>query len=352
MRKFLYLTIALFELFISCRRSDSTDIIEVAKFEETIKLAVGEGCDLPGFPFTIGLIDSLLIVNTGDAPFIHFCDTLNFKEISNFGIKGKGPNEFIYLQFFNDFNNDKSGIWLFDANSRKLYLYKIKDLISFQNLIKPLQTEFLSPLTAIETSLTYISDTLIIGGSYSNIGQLFFLNQVKHTIRWTQYSPTVKHSSPSNELGQLYFGIVQKKPDCSKTVCVLRYFKRIIINDLKGNKFITIRTDQPEQFFPNANIDLNYLNSLNYMYFDLYCTDRFIYALYLNVNSKQLLDDGFSTSQIQVFDYDGRAKMQILLDRAINNIAVDEINGTIFGLNKFQENKIYKIRLPKELMER
>jgi hypothetical protein len=339
-------------LLVSCKSVDKDSIIEVKDFPNKYLLNGDQSWEIPYMPNCIGLIDSILIMDNENEPFMVFTDTINFSSYSKFGFKGKGPNEFIYLKFYNDIGNNGKSIWVSDPNKRNLLLYNINDLIRNRKNVEPIQKIYLSPLTAIETSIVTAGDSVLFGGSYSKIGQVFKFNTDKKSINWLPYWPIVKYQEPSDELGQLYYGIVRKKPDGSKVVCALRYFKEIIIIDTHNGKHVRIRTDQPEQYFPFGNINLDYLQTLNYMYFDLYCTNNYIYALFLNVSNRQLLDDGWKKSLIHVIDYNGNSIAELSVDKAINSIAVDENSGIIFGFNKFQDSKMYKFHVPKEFMNR
>lgn len=345
MKKIYFFQFFVVCLFYSCSISEKDIAINVASFPK-ISILVGDaGHEMLGIPIDIGLKDSILVMNSIVEPFIRFYDTINFREIGNFGRKGKGPNEFIYLRFYDDFSKNKTDAWFFDPNGRKLLKYNVQELISLPALLKPIKVIFMPYLSAIETCIVNISDSLIIGGSYSKNGQQFFYNPINQSIMWTTYFPKIKYEGESEELGQLYYGIVRKKPDCTKVVCALRFFKRIIITDVRSNASITLKTNQPEQYFPKSNIDLNYLQGLRFMYLDLCCCEKFIFALYADVTSKQLDDYGFSKSRIQVFDYSGKPIAEMTIDQQINSISVDEENGLIFGSNR-ANGMIYKFKIP------
>jgi len=342
--------IFIIQLVVSCKSVDNSNYLEIRDFNIKYNLSSDQGYELTFMPNCIGLIDSILIMDNAKEPFIVFLDTSNYVCLSKFGFKGKGPNEFIYLKNNNDIVNNGTNIWVTDPNRRLLFLYNINDLLSNKKIIVPIQKEYLSPLTAIETSIVNVGDSIVIGGSYSNSGQIFIFNKISKTVKWIPYSDVIKHEKPSNELGQLYYGTVRKKPDETKIVCGLKYFKEIIILDTKTKQYTRIKINQPEQHLPKANIDLDYLQSINCMYYDIYCTNRHIYALFLNVTSKELVDSGFETSEIHVFNYNGKPIAQLFLGKAINKIAVDENKGVIFGFNKFQNSTIYKFNLPNDFL--
>ena len=79
-------------------------------------------------------------------------------------------------------------------------------------------------------------------------------------------------------------------------------------------------------------------------YNDIDVSDNYIYALYVNVNVNETLnemldDDEVEESEIHVFDWDGNFLMRYILEGYYESFTIDERNNRFYAVNPYDISK-------------
>lgn len=134
------------------------------------------------------------------------------------------------------------------------------------------------------------------------------------------------------------------KPDLSKIAMGMLMFNQINILDLKENNNFTITAATGNTYLSKKYLDEH--EPIIY-YCDLECTDKYIYALYVNQKMSEWQRIAHPT-EIHVFDWNGNAVYKLKTQETLLNIDIDETGQKIYGLATEEQVFIYDI--PKELI--
>ncbi|HTO14455.1 MAG TPA: hypothetical protein VLZ83_01730, partial [Edaphocola sp.] len=141
--------------------------------------------------------------------------------IGSFGLKGRGPNEFLGPRYSNQLIMDSTGIkiWINDI---------IREKHSLINVSKSLESNktFVEKTFDIKAEhLFYFTDDKIIGNDDSKKGRIFTCNPKVQEKNYSSFFPVI----PQNFHYQFitHKNICKLKTDKSKIVSVMHYFKRI-----------------------------------------------------------------------------------------------------------------------------
>ena len=114
--------------------------------------------------------------------------------------------------------------------------------------------------------------------------------------------------------------------------------------DLKENNNFTITAATGNTYLSKKYLDEH--EPIIY-YCDLECTDKYIYALYVNQKMSEWQRIAHPT-EIHVFDWNGNAVYKLKTQETLLNIDIDETGQKIYGLATEEQVFIYDI--PKELI--
>ena len=179
----------------------------------------------------------------------------------------------------------------------------------------------------------------MVGRSMNQEGRLFYYDKKNEAINWVKYTPEIDNP-PTHNLHNLYAGPLKIRPDNSKIVHALLYFKRIDVFTSCAEHIISYALrDSPED--PGLFKDPNnpFPNTLMYYYMDLFLSDKLIYALNVNIPMKEFNDFDSGYSELHVFSFDGEFIDSYNLNHLIFSIAIDEDEGYLYGLRLPAENE-------------
>lgn len=332
MKKVVYLFITLF-FYSACTKKIIIDKKIVLNFPEE-KWLIGEELyyDEIGV-LEMNVIDTFMILRIP-----HKENMFNVYELSNqsfigsFGLKGKGPNEFLGPRYSNQFLIDSTGIkiWINDI---------IREKYSLINVTKSLESKktFVEKTFDINAEqLFYFHDDKILGNDDSKKGRMFKYNPKIKEKNYSSFFPVI----PQNFHYQFitHKNICKLKTDKSKIVSVMHYFKRIDFFTTNGE--IENSVIYQDDYSPSEIIERFEQNKLINYYEDVTVTNDLIFAVYTN----QLDDDVADVEkelEIHVFDWSGNPKYLLHVPEYVLNITIDEVNGYLYGLNYLSEDKNY-----------
>jgi len=328
-------------LLASCSIDDKYKTIKISEFPEVIS-AKGEVFEYNNPPHLIAnavyIIDSLIVLKNAmdESDFFFLFDKNNGNLIGSFGKRGRGPNEFLYPQVYDQYKkyDDSTYIWIHDLHQKKMALVNLnKSILRNDNAVLETITE---PDATSPVEMLKLPNGNLIGRSMSSEGRFFYHDIRSDSTKWVEFFPEVENPPYKHMMVNLYQGSTRIKPDNSKFVSALTYFKRIDVfsaDEVPTHMFSYVFDDSPENPEFPSEMGQSIPGTLMNYYFDLHLTENYIYAINLNITNEELnkeKDTGYS--ELHVFSWDGEAVACYKLNHLIFSFSIDEKNGYLYGL--------------------
>ena len=341
--KHYYVLLFLSTILSACESKNifqDNPIIHVTNFQDEVQI-IGKQKDIAPIG-TLGLhiIDTFIISTQSNLPeYLGVYQKEDGKKIKDLLPIGRGPNEFLDFTFKGQYCKNKEEIKLYFSDCNKGYFYEL-------NLTQTLQQDTLNiskisriPYRSFPTFATdsfYISKTYIpenqklIYLMHDSTGQVIYQYPLYDKVDFIRYNQI-------NSADRI-------KPDLSKIAMGMLMFNQINILDLKENNNFTITAATGNTYLSKKYLDEH--EPIIY-YCDLECTDKYIYALYVNQKMSEWQRIAHPT-EIHVFDWNGNAVYKLKTQETLLNIDIDETGQKIYGLATEEQVFIYDI--PKELI--
>ena len=284
---------------------------------------------------TLRIVDSILvIVNKEGDYFFEYYNCNNFELIGKYGIKGKGPGEFLYPLSTGEFIKKtltETIIQVYDMHRR---------IISDINLHKSINEEsYICKSYILKNDLKntggviFISDSLIGIVPDQGVPSRFIIyNNIDHSINHIPFIPRLaRWKIHRNNQYFLY---------ATGGHCVYQnqFFiaapggnGQLDFFDLTGNYLKTIHICDnnylKESKYPKSVMEID---GFNVFYSDLQIVNEEIYALFSIIKLPDL--EKITKSRIYVFDLEGNPKKEYILDKEIHRFAIDPVNKRFIGL--------------------
>ncbi len=345
-------TIILFLLFIAaCNTGNKKEIIIIKETDfQKDKMLIGEYLNIyptPHCPENILIIDSLLIIKNGDMcndDFFYIYNKNDNKFLNSFGKRGRGPKEFLSVKMSGQYVKNENSIKIWVHNRTGFKLINITRSVEENRIVIDDEIIYKSQEFHPVLDAFLLPNINIIGKSLTRLGRLFYYDSNDNKINWIEYFPKVTNP-PFDEdmIVNLYIGPTSISPDNSRIVSALELFKRIdVFSEKTDHLFSLVFDGSPENpdFYVNPNNPIP--NDLMHYYYDLFLTDKFIYALNINISEAEInkdLDSGYS--EIHVFCWAGKPIAIYRLNHLIYSITVDENKGYLYGLLLPDEKEFY-----------
>ena len=281
------------------------------------------------------------------------------KQISSIVKIGEGTDE--YLATLTGYANQieiENGIciWLFDHKKKRCVLIDWID----GNIRKEINVSSLS--SSIESSMKYfiLNDSLLLvynGGEaifVDNMGTLEdYFNPPKYNVfnyktgQWIMtYEPYNKFKYNTTMLAAMsLYSWDRIKPDRTKLAMSMVYLGQINIMDIATGKI----TGYYIKDTPNFDVLRKHSNfDMRFFYGQTLVDDDFIYGV-LNdsedalINGEYRFINGSDKTTLYVFDWNGNFKKVLILDKAMESIALDPVNKQIYLLtNGAEDEEVYR----------
>lgn len=286
-------------------------------------------CSLPyrvEIPNFFVQIDSsfLLITNNQDTLFQVINATNGV--IKNFGLRGKGPNEFINIvDVFNDREN--KCLYVFDDANRGISKIPYHSLMNgnfdgIEKMKMPKQSELFSQISARSGGVIYTP----LSGRHLITFEDSEQNQIN-----IDYPDLFEKQYFGEQKGYANYSAMSHCSLTNRTVVAMRYLPYFMI--IENNKIIKIvqtrdKFDEPlfrkSSMFPNDEAAI--------YYWQVVLTKNNIYLLNAGVTQNEF-QNGIIKTSIEVYDWTGNPVINIVPDFPIAFIEVDPIRKTIFGVS-------------------
>lgn len=340
-----FIAIVLF-LFTSCNMQKK-DFLE--QFTEKIPIKIQREEILQGQldPTAIYLMDDLILLHSRgrDNYLFSIIDTVDFKEISRFGIQGKGPMEIGACGFVSKINNDS--ILVLDITDYEVYLFSIKKILKGDQL----------PLTVYRTrnnvgsikcnSITITDiDHCIIGTGIFPEGRYALIDTTGLITECFVEYPEFKETTDKNPFINVmaYQSIICKQPNGSLLAGVDFEMIDIIECDTNGihlkNRIEYFKTEMKVTGYHKVK-DVSYpsvayskKSIIGFEQRHLQGTESFVYCLFsprtleeIGLHAKLLFTD------LVTFDWNGVPKIRYILDKEVSGVAISENNRKAYFLS-------------------
>ncbi len=299
----------------------------------------------PGFTF---VLDSLLIVyeRNVDNGFIKIFSLKDNAYLQGFGKRGRGPKEFSnVLQNFVETTGTKSlkAATIFDWGNARLVEWNIDSSLN-RNLLKINQSYTLPPKTILAQRAIFINDSTIVGTGGIDKGSMFFANTQNDSIWYSDLIPPLSEEiGTQKDIAELYRS--EFAVNYTKDLIVLsnKWFNQISFFDTEGTPKKIIKGKGNVLLKENSE-----MNRILY-YKDMGITEKYIYAVYLNMSYNQMkkaresYDSNGKTysTEIHVFDWEGNPVRKLIMkDKFLQFIDVDPQNHRIYSLDTFSNSKL------------
>lgn len=267
-------------------------------------------------PVYMKIVDSLLIIKSetsNNNMRFHVFNKETGAYKSSFGAVGRAKGEL--LEPFSLISCYNKNIYATGVGQNKIVKYNIPNLSENPN---DYIIENKLPFIINSVSVTYIKDDNYLF-AYNINNRFSILSNGKDTISTYSIYPVTSKSDLNIESARTnYFTLnsfISLKPDNSKFVNITRNGFILEIFNLKKTKIVQ---EQIKYYYmPKYNVDNGDVEDCVKGAGGITCTDDFIYVIFRDTNNSL-------TNKIAVFDWQGNAIKQYILNYPIVNIAIDE----------------------------
>ncbi|MDR1582932.1 MAG: hypothetical protein LBS55_06685 [Prevotellaceae bacterium] len=289
----------------------------------------------------VDVLDKYLIVSLyGDPYLTQIYDLKTLDLIGKFLLKGQGPNDFGYISII---KTAYPYFWVQDRVYENIRLINVEEIIADkQSTAKKVlhYDNIVEPFNAF-----YVNDTCLLIKSFDvNKGLYYFYYNPGNGVRShevTMYNYPVTSDILYSKMIPLADGM---KPDGNKIISISGVLDQIDILDMHHpEKSISVTTT-------NSQYDYEYIKNthseeMKTFYFSYpYCSDRLIFALYENNDTKDL-----NNIELHIIDWEGNPIYKLLLEQKIEIFSIDLNNGFMYGINKVEE-RLYRYDI-KDILE-
>ncbi len=348
----------LLSLMVACGTKEGGQPKELPSGETTINEAISRNEVLTGEEIPIDTVlfryayrlsvsgDRAVVLDLHNADnYCHVFTFPGFKYLSSFVPRGEGPQESLYADNVRFVGKDT--VWVLDDGKVRLMQYSgiadgtsprlVQSLKLDEKLLRPLDFDLLDGTTALIPDYSGENRFCRVDLQTGKIAEKFeALPEVDKEL--------LKESAPAVAMGWNSF--VALSPDGRTAVAATQYGDRLDIYDLKKGKHIAAwqGADGAPQFKTTPE-GYSFPTGRN-CHYGVQVTASRVYALYDGREFKEVIKQGDAFKQggrlIRVFAHDGKLLRNIVLDRRIAGLYVDEATQTLYGLDVNADEQIVK----------
>lgn len=330
-------------LFFACHDGNTSIFdaqnVVVPNFPEVQNLQ-GEKMDLEILGVNdIYVVDTFLIAfkATGYNNFFEVYSTISHQYLGKFLEQGRGPNEFLSVQYNYEFyrKNDNIILFVLDGAQQKRACFNLTQSLKRNQAI-------CDTIYRIRTSYNYfnLNDSLHAQLRPVLSNWIWEIQRNDGNQILAEYKILKSYVPKSISVNALAAGAI-KHPFRNDFVCNLLHFNQLNIFSVDRQKNVSISYGEPINIFETLKRPDSEL--MNY-YVSMVPTAEYIYALYVGKPDKQY-PYWEGAVEIHVYDWEGQPISKMAIPENIIYFAVDEINKYIYGLKITEEIFRYKYEL-------
>ena len=285
------------------------------------------------------IIDTFLFAykGSGHNDFFEIYSTNNLQYLGKFLSQGRGPGEFLSIQFTQNYflKNGDLVLWVSDGALQKRALLNITQSLQAGRTI-------CDTIYRINPDYDYfqVNDSMVLLRKYIP-GNISLSVQNQHTGETTsEYNFFKSYIPKSIPIPLLSMGIA-KHPEKDLFASNMLFFNQINIfsPDMKTN--FSLSYQPPIDIFKTAKLpDSDFI----LYYSSLRVSSEYIYALYIN-KKNDLFSHAEGATELHVLNWEGAPVTKIQIPDNIIYFAVDEIHHYIYGLKGNEELFRYKFEI-------
>lgn len=310
MKKLFYLFIGVF-LFCSCTHTQNTTsiVFPAEKSLTAIKVPVNE---VFSADFITKKGDYLFVISAGSDTTIYMYTLPDLKFMKNFGVKGKGPDEF-QLPMFVESSKEDLILWGFS----KLNLVRRFAIDSTANIVK--EEDYYLKKYETFNQMHLIRDSIFI---YSLVPTNYVIRE--YDLKNQEYLGKIDIAPDrDNDNPSLYSNRGVMTANDSSIVYVYNFKRQIDIYDSETLSLKKTLAGDYTYRKPTERFDEN----VKY-YLDVVPGKKYFYALYRGDSEKNVPEN---IDVVEVFTYDGTPVVKYRFDISPDLYYVDEENGIMYG---------------------
>jgi len=317
----------MFFLYTSCENTSPEDkLFPIKKNIIANKMNIEEILGKINF---MKCVNNYLVFTGKNLDFQTQCQLINkeTKESYFFGERGEGPGKLLQSTVILQLSDVKIGIY--DLGKRTLFSFFIDSIISKSSAYQP-EVHF-SKLNFSLLSIGYLeAHRYVATGLTNELKRFMILDENGIILSMEGELPPKTHEQTGNILhSYAYWGQLTTNAKEKRTAICTNYAGIIQIYDLANNEVQLIK--EHNLFFANyddnnGNLGINSKTRWGYLSID--SNDNYIFALYSGINQVGNEHDGsyFKSNIIHVFDWNGNPVCQLLIDKKMQVICVDDSN--------------------------
>lgn len=287
------------------------------------------------------VVDTFLIAfkASGHNDFFEIYSTNDFRYLGHYLSKGRGPNEFLSVQYYDNYyqKNDDIILWISDHALQKKAQFNLTQSVKQQKTVCDTIFRFSCSLSSSYQNINMNDSIVVI--TYHVPGNIKYLVENSRTHQVISEGEFLKSNLPQRVDDCILNMLMVKHPERELIACFPMCFNQINLFSPKLGECSSISYQLPVDRFKVANQP----DSLLVAYYSTFSpTSQNVYALYVNQQQKKY---PYWDLPIEIHEYDwcGKPVSKICLPNNIVYFAVDEKHQCIYAMNAVEEIFRYKV---------
>lgn len=340
MRIFTYIFVLL--LLVQCRVDNKTIMIDDIVANDTLvsnSLKVKENILMPTKIFAIK--DKLVVFDHTKNNIFKVFKTSDLEFIYSFGNKGKGPDEFAFI--------DPNSMKIINNELCFLDNHTIKWISVEDDKMSITKTKTIKIEKAPTNRLCLMNDSIYVADAFNNDEFKYEFQKVninkKEVIE--QFSNYPKEKIDFKKEIDKYLAFMKastSNPKNDRFVSFYLYFNRLKIFDINGKLLndIVIKSNHPKYKPEEKNNNIIYR-------VEPFATNEFIYVLNIE-KSKRDFESNISTfmPKLEIWSWQGKLLKKYFLDKPIIAFTISDDNSKLYGTSILKMDEIYEFDLPEQ----
>jgi TolB-like protein len=309
-----------------------------------------------GGPDTFGTVSEItpvgnyiVVTDRGGPPHVNVFDRASGQLVRRFGGTGRGPREFLGVNWLFRESHDPPRVWLFDYMLRRGSLL---DLDATDSLI--IADQFRIEVAAQIRYPAILGDTIVAGGFYPDMVFLIMdrdQNVLSRVIGDLPY--TVNDVEGDFALGMLNKNWTAFDPSRSRVVVAYQRVNRIDFFRINGTQFVSGTSPRtiPAPTYRFAPDGTFVFEEMSPVYWNVTASDNYVYALFNGAPMDFDLPQKMAY-RVDVFTWDGEYVTEFVLDHDITAFSVTEDDSLLYGAALEPFPAVVEWNLPAWLRER
>mgnify|MGYP003295479218 CR=1 FL=1 len=290
--------------------------------------------------------NNLVILDFKQDSIFHWIDLNRNHYIGMYGVKGQGPDEFVYPSSLNSQGNLQMAC--FDNGKREvrmLHLNLAENEMGFSSLVKT--------TGSIKFDIVPLSKSRFVLNGEINGAMFALLNENGEVMSLSDgypYKDDAESLIPSRFRALAYQGTLRVNSNAYFAYAI-RGAKQLHLYQVESDEIKKIGEviEGYGHYTPNMDTEGSYsvMNDGNFpeCYLDLAVSDNFVYALYSGRSFNEYKISAFEGEMIYVYDWFGNPVKAYRLDVPISHFCVDEFEKKIYAIANIPEPTIVKFEM-------